>query len=368
MKNILLMFGGNVVEHDISVITALLTFNNINKNLYNVLPIYLQNGNFYLCKKEFTKESIINFNKNDWRKITFIDRGICFNKSIQKIVKIDCALLCTHGGIYEGGGLQGLLEIYNIPYTSSNILTSSLCMDKANSKAFFKYLGLNTTDFVKIDNTFYNNNKEKAINNILEKLTFPIIVKPNNQGSSIGINIAKNENELQINMDIAFAFSNEIIVEKALENFVEYNCAGLKTNLSLSISDIEKPTITSDFLTFNNKYLDSNKPEFPAKISSKLEKEIKNTTEFLFNKLNIEGVARCDFMFDSVEDKLYINEINTIPGSLAFYLFKNQFSFSQMINLLIESSIEKNKTKYIKKYNTNVLNNFNNSCKINFNK
>ena len=371
MKNIVIMYGGDVVEHDISIITAIQTYNNIDKNLYNVIAVYINKNEFFILKNPTNIEYYLHFNRDLHKKVYFQNGYLLFNKILKKKIKIDCILLTVHGGIYEGGSLQGYFDIVNIPYTSPNCLASNICMDKAISKVYFNSLGLQTVDYMLINKSQYNIDSNVFLEKILHKLHYPIIVKPNDQGSSIGINIASNYEELITNIDTAFCYSNNVIVEQALVDFTEYNCAAVNTKLDIFVSEIEKPTNFKDYLTFENKYMDNikleTKTEFPAKISVELAEEIKNVTETIVKSLNIKGVTRCDFLYDNITEKLYINEINTIPGSLANYLFKNQFTFSELINLIIEDAIAEKQSNFtIKQYQTSVLSNFKNSIKTPF--
>lgn len=371
MKNIVVMYGGDVVEHDISVITAIQILNNIDKNLYNIIPVYIDKNSFFIIKNASNIEYYSNFTPNYHKKVYFENGYMYYDKLFRKKISIDCCLLAVHGGMYEGGSLQGYLDICKIPYTSCSSISSNICMNKALSKIYFEKIGLQIVDYLLLKKNEYHNNYNELLGKIIHKLKYPIIVKPNDQGSSIGINISNNYEELITNIDTAFCYSNEVIVEQALSDFTEYNCAAINTDIDVFISDIEKPILIKDFLTFDNKYMDnikgSNKCEFPAKINIELENEIKYITEYISKTLDIKGVSRCDFLYDNIEEKLYINEVNTIPGSLAYYLFKNQFNFSQLINLIIESAINQNNSSCtLTKYNTNVLKNYKNTLKIPF--
>lgn len=361
MKNIAVFYGGKSTEHDISIITAIQVMNNLDKK-YKIVPIYCYLDGFFTSNVALDISQYVDFDIKKWQKVIF-DNGKMRYLTLKKPVKIDCAVLCTHGGSGENGGLQGYLDMVNIPYTSSKVLSSSICMDKVMSKMYFKAIGLDIVDFVEVTKADYTANKEQVLSNVVSMLDFPVITKPNDLGSSIGIKIADNIEELDESLLVAFDYSDTIIVEKALVDFTEYNCAGLNTNIGLFVSDIEKPVGWQDYLTFEYKYLGNIskvKSEFPANIDKKLEENIKNITAKVIKNLKIDGVIRCDFMYSNNSNTLYINEINTIPGSLAYYLFSKQFSFSKLLNIMIDDAIFKhtNRQKNIFTYKTNVLENF----------
>lgn len=369
MKNILVFYGGKSTEHDISIITALQAVKNINKSIYNVIPIYCYFGEFLTSKAACDIKSYIDFDYKKWNNVYF-SNGYMFEKKLRTVsVKIDCALLCNHGGGGENGCLQGYLETVNIPYTSANTLASSICMDKVASKEFFKAIGMDIVDYVEICKDDYLTNKKSLIYYIESMLSFPIIVKPADLGSSIGIKTAKDIESLKDAVKTAFGFSDRIICEKALTDFTEFNCAGINSNLGLFISDIEKPVGWQEFLSFDDKYLNNGKmsnqkSEFPANIDEELAKKIQSCTEKLIKNLKIDGVVRCDYLYSNQTEKLYINEINTIPGSLAYYLFKNQFGFQELLNILIEDAIFRfdKRSHNSFSYKTDVLLNYKKGC------
>ena len=359
MKNIAVCYGGDSTERDISIITAVQVFNNIDRKIYSVIPVYYRGGEFLTSKNYDKIEYYVDFSKKEWQKVRFENGKMHFN-TLKRAIKIDCVLTCTHGGKGENGALQGYFEVANIPYTSAGVLPSSICMDKVRAKECFKSLGLSVVDYIAFDDL---SNVDLIISTTENMLKYPVIVKPNDLGSSIGINVAKDYDSLKEAIIVAKEFTNKILVEKALVGFDEYNCAGLNTDLGFFVSEIEKPVTKNDFLTFENKYMKNAKicdstREFPANIDVKLEKKIKKSTEKIMKNLGIYGVCRCDYLY--FDGKLYVNEVNTIPGSLAYYLFKKQFNFSNLINMMIESaiSIDEKKKRILTEHRTNVLTNY----------
>lgn len=353
MKNIAIIYGGNSLEKDISVITGIQVMNNISKK-YNIYPIYF-NGNFYLQKYQKNLDKFLdklNKNKNE---VTFIDECL-YQKKCRKakfLTKIDCAVLCTHGSFGENGVIQGYLDINNIPYTSPNVFVSSICMNKFMSKQIFKSLKVNTIKGYLIKNF-------SELENIKDKLTYPIIVKPNSAGSSIGISIANNYEDLLDNYELALCYDKEVILEQALEDFKELNIAVYKDIEEIKTSEIEEVTFNSDIYSFNEKYLDSDniKHVIPAEISQKNIEYLKKTSKCVYEKLGALGIVRFDYLLDNKTGKIYLNEVNTIPGSLAFNLVKSdEFLFENLLDTLIDMAINNKDTKKIE-YKTNVLENF----------
>ncbi len=362
MKNIIVLFGGKSAEHDISLITANLALNAIDEKKYNVYPIFIDKENHPFYAKNFKN----NINKNFQKKEVFFKLGekTLFVKSpfgLKKLVDVDCALLCNHGLNGEDGTIQSVLELSNIPYTSTSPLSSGICMDKVIMKFLLEKFEFNVVPYLYFYKQDFENNKDKMFEKIKSKLNFPVIVKPANLGSSIGISIAKDESELENSISIALQFDNKILIEKALENFKEINCACLGDRNEVLVSSLEEPISYKEFLTFDEKYLYGNKKSkkriYPANISETIKQEIQQTSKEIFEKFELSGVVRIDFMV--CDYIVYVNEINTIPGSLAYYLFeKENLTFGEIIDKLIEFSLTKleDKQNLTYAYSSNVLN------------
>lgn len=359
-KNVVILFGGKSVEHDISILTAKQTYKAIDKELYNVYLVYSTHENTWRIVNE-------NFNIDDKKnKEVFLKTGesaLFFQNKlgfIKKLFKVDCAILCFHGMNGEDGTIQGLLELCNIPYSSSNVLASAISMDKIFMKKLFESFKFNVVDFVNFNKIEYCNNKDKVIKKIEEKLGYPVIIKPSNLGSSIGINKCLCKTELETAIEIALNYDNNILVETAIENFKEINCACLKNGENIIVSSLEEPINWQDFLTFDDKYKNGSKKIekriYPAKISEKITKQIQKTSLEIFKAFNLSGVVRIDYILKDSE--VYVNEINSIPGSLAFYLFEKQnLTFNDVLNILIENAFnkfeEKQKLNFV--YNSKLI-------------
>ena len=358
-KNVVVFFGGKSVEHDISIITGLQTLKNISE-IYNVIPIYIRRNGIWQTAENICEPAIYsNFDKlaKKVRNVTLISGKpyIAFRKNgkYSKFQAVDFALLCTHGRFGEDGGLQGMLECSSIPYSSCNIRSSAICMDKILTKDVLishklpnlPYLALNFNEFEK--------NREKVLREIVTKIKFPLILKPANLGSSIGIKICHTLEELEKSISFCAKFDRRILVEKFLEDVEEYNCACVHMGDDVKISSVVKIGKKEEIFSFKDKYLGENKRE--EKVERSLGQQIKKLAEKCYYAFDCFGVVRVDFLFDSKKKKLYINEINSIPGSMAFYLFKD-FSFKDLTTSLIEEGLLRfQKEQYISGYDSEAL-------------
>ncbi len=354
MKNIAVFFGGTSVERDVSVITGVLTLNSIDRAVYNPVPVFIAgDGKFY------TGESLldIEFYKSvDYKKlkrvallggenILYVVKG----KKIKPYLHIAVGVNCLHGERGEDGTLAGLMNTSNIPFASPPLLASAVSMDKEFTKIFLRGLGVKVLPCLSVKNT--DANIEKA------GLSYPVIVKPACLGSSIGITKAENGEELKDGIATALRYGERAIIEKCLENFTEINCSAYRgCNGKLYVSECERPFGKSEVLSFDDKYSVGER-QFPAKIDKKIAEKIKKTTEKVYCALQCEGIIRIDYMLYG--DTAYLNEINTVPGSLAYYLFSDTLKgFSKILTELIMTAEKKfaRSSTFNKKYSSNILN------------
>lgn len=340
MLNIAVFFGGKSVEHDISIITAMQAMRGLKD--YNIVPIYiLPNGQFVTGKKLTKSQSFLNFKLSGCQFVTFeMGKGYLLKISKNKIkekVKIDCALLCNHGHGGEDGALQGLLMHAGIPYTSCGIASSALCMDKVLTKVMLKDAKICTPAYLHFDKCEYKGKKIDILHKIKDKLKLPCVIKPASLGSSVGVNICEDETKLESYIEEAFQYDNKIIVEQYIANAREFCCAVIKIGqklLTSSVREIDKKVIYS----FNDKYLTSSKPKV-IKISSALNERIKKSAQNAYKALLCDGVVRVDFLLDERKNKLYVNELNSIPGSLSCNMFDT--SFDDLLSTLINEALLK---------------------------
>ena len=362
MKNISVIFGGKSVEHDISIITALQVMWNLPKN-YNLIPIYIKpNGKFITAKNLTENKLYLNYDKEvvGETEVAFMPASqelASFKKGkIKDKIKIDCAVLCNHGHGGEDGSLQGLLEIAEVPYTSCDVASSAICMDKVLSKIMLEGADISTPAYLHFGICEYKKNKEEILGKIGKKIKFPCIVKPARLGSSVGIGICENEAGLEGQIENAFQFDDKIIVEKFIENAREFCCAVLKNSGQLfesRVVEVDK----GKFFTFEEKYL-KEKQKGNKEITKLLDEQIKQMAKEVYNILSCDGVVRVDFLYDAKNEKLFVNEVNSIPGSLAFNLFNTTFGdiLSSLINDAIIRNQEKNKILY--QFNSTAIENY----------
>lgn len=360
--NVGVIIGGNSVEHEISLISGLQTILNLDKDKYNVYPIYLTKDNEFIYIKNIKIENLKNgmyLNKHTNCYLKRIKNKTYLVTKLKKY-KIDIFIPVVHGKGVEDGTIQALTKLLKAPSTSSNILSSSIAQNKTVTKKLLKQHNIRMLPFIEIN----QEENEKKMHKLLNVFNYPLIVKPNTLGSSIGIKVINNKEELKTQINYAKKYDTSVIVEEKLTNFTEYNIACFSYKGELKLSYIEEVKSKHDFLTFNDKYLDGGLKEtekenriIPAIISEELEKEIHTFTKTIYKVLNADGVVRIDYLYDKDNNKLYFNEINTIPGSLAFYLYKD-YTFKELLDLLIENAlyIYHKEKSLITSFETNVLN------------
>lgn len=364
MKNIVVIFGGKSTEHDISIISAFQVMQNLNRKKYNIIPVYIsKNSKWFYGKKLFSLNSFKNFSTKGLSEVSILpNSNFLFKKSIAgyiKFKKIDVVIPVLHGMNGEDGTIQGLLELSNIPYSSCGVLSSSIGMDKVVMKKFFESIDIPICEYQTILKYELPDFKESDL-----LIDFPIIIKPANLGSSIGISMCNNFNELLEGLKVAFSFDNKVVIEKAIVNLKEINISVVGYKNQIEVSVTEEPKSWHEFLNFEDKYISNatknssksgatsskgmatNKRIIPARISKKNIQLIENYSRRIFKKLDCKGVIRIDFMYDKLYKKLYCNEINTIPGSFAFYLWQeNGVSFTHLLDKLVEIAIKSNEDK-----------------------
>lgn len=377
------IFGGESVEHEVSIISALQAINNIDKNKYIVVPIYISKDKVWYTGKDLCDISIYNdldkVKKNSKSvSLCKVDNEYCLLQTkglLNKIVdKIDIAFPIVHGQNVEDGSLAGYLETVGIPYVGPNVLGASLGQDKVVMKQVFESSNIPVVDYVWFYESDYINDEEKYLRDI-KKLEYPVLVKPASLGSSVGINFVKDENEIKDAINEAFTYDDKIIVEKAVKNLIEVNCSVLGDKNVQSVSVIEQVLSNNQILTYEDKYIGDSKKNggkskgmastnriIPARISKELAHSVSNISKDVFKVLNLSGVCRIDFLINSKTNEVFVNEPNTIPGSLSYYLWeKSNIKYSELLDKLISISIKnyKDRRKKVFSFDTNILKNYN---------
>lgn len=346
-ENIAVIFGGKSVEHDISIITGLQCLNNLSKK-YNIIPIYIKHdGQWVMGEGLDAIDTYLNFDKNEKKlaRASLLMGTPCLikekrGKFVEKI-KLNCALLATHGKFVEDGCLQGALEMCGIPYTSCSVVSSAVCMDKALTKEILKVNKIPSPKFLHFYAGEYQRLKSDVVERIMHSFSFPLIVKPANLGSSVGISICEDEQGLIKSIDYALLYDEKVIVEDYIAGAKEYACAVIKVGGRAITSKVQEMT-KGDIYSFEDKYL-SKKSKKTNKIDEKMAARIKEFASITYNALECDGVVRVDFLYNEKEDVLYVNELNTIPGSLAFNLF--DLPFKDLLDALIIEAKERKEKK-----------------------
>ena len=373
-------FGGRSVEHEISVISALQAINAFDTNKYEVIPIYISKQG-----KWFTGEALLDIkNYKDlksleekaeeiYMKPVYGDyniyrvnlKGGIFSKKDPVFSEIHIAFPVLHGSHGEDGMFQGVLETIGIPFVGCDTLSSANGMDKITMKMILRESGIPVVDYVWFTDREWLASREIVDKKIEEELGYPVIVKPANLGSSVGISKASDRKSLDIAIENAIRFSSRIIVEHMVQDMMEINCSVLGDADHRECSVCEEPIKHKDFLTYDEKYggggkagMQASQKKIPADLPVKTSDEIKKIASETFRVLACNGVSRIDFMIDKENGEIYVNEINTIPGSLSFYLWEETgISFKELIDKLIALALKRKRDTDRKtySYDTNIF-------------
>lgn len=368
--NIAVIFGSRSCEHDVSIISALQLMEAAKAAGFTVTPVYISREGLWYTGEALTSiETFREFNPMG-KGITRVNldvsanagdlwawppqRAGLFAKVPAPIAHIDAAIPVLHGLHGEDGTVQGLLEMANIPYASSGVLGSAVGMDKIAMKQILRGAGYPVLDYVWFTRDQLKNDREAIVERIEREIRYPAFVKPAALGSSIGVSKAENREELDKAIDLAASYDRRILVEVGINNPVEINCAalGYGENVRTSVCEMPVPSTGDKFLNFFEKYLRNagTKGEgsrgmkslsrvVPAPIGEELTERIQRMTKEIFKLLDCRGTVRIDFILDE-NDVLYVNEPNTIPGSLAFYLWQEcGVSFAQLVETMVEDAL-----------------------------
>lgn len=392
------LFGGKSTEHEISIISALQAIPNIDPERFDVIPVYISKDNdFYIgdgignieeyrdipallgrsTRVLWVKDgSVVKLIRYPLKKIG--DNTVC---------SVDIAFPIVHGTNEEDGTLTGFLETLGLPVVGCDVLSSAVGMNKYVSKAVFRDNGIPVLPCLTRDLRDYED-PEQVINDIEAAFSYPVIVKPMNLGSSIGISKATDRESLHGALALAFTFTRKILVEPAIINLKEINCSVLGDHEEAIASECEEPVGSDDILSFEDKYINGSgsksnktglsgeklsggsktggsksgmaslKRKIPADITDAQRDKIRTMAVKAFSCLGCSGVARIDFMMDEVSGDIYLNEINTIPGSLSFYLWEPiGISYRELLSRLIDLAIQRDREehKLVTSFDTNVL-------------
>jgi len=358
------MFGGRSVEHEISVITALQIFQAVNTQNFEIIPIYLAaNGKWYtgdsLFKKDFYQRVCESL--SEVREVTLLpdfSRKGFTELSSQKRIPVDACFLAFHGQFGENGCVQALLELADLPYTGCDFQSSAAAMNKFFSKSIVAANGIATLPSVVVKKKHVVKDYAKEKEKILNRLNYPLFVKPNHLGSSVAIGAAKNDKELSTALAEVFCYDDQALIEPRLKRFLEINVA-VMDGASPRVSAIEIPVGSQEMLSYEDKYIRGGRKVTGGECSGMaglsrvidpvdLHPSIKERVELSairsFQLLDCSGMCRFDFLYDTVDDTVYFNEVNPIPGSFAYYLW-NRSRPPLLLTELIEKLVDLAKKK-----------------------
>jgi len=351
MKNLAVIFGGKTVEHDISVLTALHAMRHIMDGV-KVHAIYMTKGNKMVTGEALKTIDYYTNGKGKVKPCYFMDGGL-YSKG-KRICTVDCVLNCCHGGIGEGGELAALLKVANIPASSCDMAAALLCQSKTSTREL-----LNKHNF-----------EQPKFNNSGDGIDFPSIIKPDTLGSSIGISVAKNQAELKSALELAMSMDKIAIVEEYIEDTIEINCSAFYAMGKTWVSKCEVLDKTKTILDFDKKYLepsgfvkksgtDDEYGEMETKYAD-LFIQVQSLTERTYELFNLRGVVRADFLIqnpDSGNPRVILNEINSVPGFLAYHLWaRTGIPYGVIIDMICKQAIEDHtENKFVTDFSSNIL-------------
>ncbi len=395
-------FGGKSVEHEISIISMIEATLRLDENKYEIVPIYIaKNGVMYtgddLLDLEMYRDMDVLLKRcyrvavvNDGKKVNVVRvPAPIIGKRV--LNTIDVAFPIVHGTNVEDGTIAGFFNLLDIPFVGPDVLASSVGMDKILFKKVLKESGLPVVDYVSFYSTEYVKDEEKILKEIDEKLKYPLIVKPGNLGSSVGIKKVKNQTELIEAVEFAMEFSDRILVENCVGKLKEINCAVLGDVTETVATECEEPILSGEILSYVDKYVGEGKTKggklgkmgprkggklgarkggvggvnnstegkkLPADIPPETRDEIQRLAQETFKLLGCSGISRIDFLIDEEINKVYVNEINTIPGALSWYLFEaSKKNFTDVLDEAINIAIKRHsaREKLTFSYDQNIL-------------
>ncbi len=379
------IFGGETVEHEVSIITAVQAMSFMNEKKYEVVPIYIgKDRNWYTGEKLKDMSSYKDLNEISKisKEVTLTKKGDKF--ILQKkngvfnstITNIDVAFPIVHGKGVEDGSLSGYLETIGIPYVGPSMLGASVGQDKVVQKQIMSASGVPVVNYTWFYDHEFQNDEESILKEV-KKLGYPVIVKPARLGSSVGITVAHDETELIDSIEEAIKYDEKIVVEAMVKNLKEVDCAVVGNSEDMECSLIGEMLTDNDFLTFEDKYIGNGNGgkkggskgnaggkvvtsgfKIPADLDKQVEEDIYKYSKEAFRCLNLSGVTRFDFLVDEKSKKVYVNEPNTIPGCLAFFFFTPKGKkYPKLLDELITKAIKeyKESKKKVTSFESNVL-------------
>ena len=386
------IFGGESVEHEVSIITAVQAMNFIDEKKYEVVPIYInKERNWYTGEalREMSSYKDLSLIPSLAKEVVLTKKGDEFvlqkkNGLFKGVVNtIDVAFPIVHGKGVEDGSLSGYLETIGIPYVGPSMLGASIGQDKVVQKQVMSASGIPVVDYTWFYDHEYQNDEEQILKEI-KKIGYPVIVKPARLGSSVGISVAKNEDQVKESIEEAIKYDEKIVVEAMIKNLKEVDCAVVGNYEDMECSLIGEMLTDNDFLTFEDKYIGEGGKggkkgsaknqtggkiatsgfKIPAELDKEVEEQIYKYSKEAFRCLNLSGVTRFDFLVDTKAKKAYVNEPNTIPGCLAFFFYTPKGKkYTKLLDEMITLAIKeyKDSKKKVTSFESNVLSTYDGS-------
>lgn len=359
------LFGSRTCEHEVAIISAVQLMRNVNREKYDVIPVYIsQKGEWftgaplldmktYTPFDPFTKGLIpvhLDLTAGSGALLHYAPpRGLLGGGREEVVARLDCVIPVMHGLHGEDGSVQGLLELANIPYASTGITGSAVGMDKITMKRFFRGMGYPVLPDCALTRAQWERDADAALDQVEKALPYPVFVKPACLGSSIGVSRADSRDKLREALALAFSYDRRVLVEQGLDKPIEVNCSVLGFDGDRRASVLEMPNAGTGFLDFAEKYLAGStgskgmaslKRIVPAPIGEELTKALQALSLDIFDAMDCKGVVRIDYMLDRHSDHYYITEINTIPGSLAYYLWaETGLPYDQLIDEMVKCAL-----------------------------
>lgn len=376
--NIGVFFGGRSTEHEISVISASQAMDAIDKEKYDITPVYITKEGKWFSGEALRDisnfrniPSLLSRCEEVYMRPVYGDQTLYRAKKPfmgkNHIAKLDVVIPVLHGANGEDGTFEGILDSIGIPYAGCNTLSSANGMDKITMKMILQANGIPVVDYVWFTDKQWYSQRDNLIEQIESKLGYPVIVKPANLGSSVGIGKAADRKELKACIDNAQKYSTRIVVEDMIENLKEINCSVLGDCDEFKTSVCEEPFKTGDILSFDDKYKGGTQGEHGMQASSKripadLPEDVSDKIRFLagetFRVLSCHGVSRVDVMINADNGNIYVNEINTIPGSLSYYLWEaTGITFAALMDTLVKLALKRTRENNMKtfSYDANIF-------------
>ncbi|MDR2631501.1 MAG: D-alanine--D-alanine ligase [Spirochaetaceae bacterium] len=377
-------FGGRSVEHEISIISAIQAINALDKTKYDIIPVYITREDALYTGKDIGRieayQNIPELLKKSQRVLCVPRGGVCdllkypFKRFGNPLyATLDLSFPIVHGTNVEDGCLQGFLKTLSIPFVGCDVTASAVGMDKYIQKTILKDHKIPVLECLRVSVKNYFQYTRRVLAEIEGVFPYPLIVKPLNLGSSIGISKAAHTGELQSALEYTFQFTNTALVEKAVSPLKEINCAVLGDGETAEASECEEPQSSGVILSFEDKYvsgpkgaggtkgMSGAKRKLPADISREQRETIRDLAKKTFQALGCHGVVRVDFLLDTAANQIWVNEINTIPGSLSFYLWEPLgIPYPELLDRLIALAFkrERENAELSYAYETDILSNF----------